>query len=260
MSRGQLFWGGMLILLGGLMLAGQMGFELPNGNSLMSLFFPVALIGSGIWVLLSVFIRREVTSESASIQLQGASEASLKINHGAGEFRLHSGASADEFMRGTFTGGLEHKAERSGDRLQVRMRPAGDFFMPSFGRSEGLNWDVSLNASIPTALDMNMGANKSVINLQDMNITALKLNSGASDTTITLPAQGRLNVTCEVGAASLTLIVPEGVAIRTHATMGAGDFHVDKSRFPASESPDFASAPNAVDIRVTGGAASVRVR
>jgi len=243
MSRGQLFWGSVLILLGGLMLAGQMGVELPNGNSLTSLFWPLLLIGFGVWVLLSIFIRREAKSETANIGLQGASTASVKINHGAGEFRLHSGALMEEFMHGTFVGGLDHKADRSGDKLQVRMRPANDFIMPSFGSIEPLDWDVSLNASIPTDLDMNMGANKSVINLQDMKITSLRFKSGASDTTITLPAQGRLNVTCEVGAAALTLIVPEGVAIRTRATMGAGEFRVDRSRFPESESSDFASAP-----------------
>jgi hypothetical protein len=42
--------------------------------------------------------------------------------------------------------------------------------------------------------------------------------------------------------------------------MGAGDFSMDRTRFPSKESPDFASAVNAVDIHVRGGAASVRVR
>ncbi len=260
MSRNQLFWGIVLILLGGLMLAGQMGIELPNGNSPMSLFWPIVLIGFGAWVLFGVFVKREFTSEPASIELQGAVEASVKVNHGAGEFRLHSGASANELMHGTFVGGLDHKAEKQGNRLEVRMRPANDFAFPSIGKWEQLDWDVALNSSIPIDLDMNMGANKSTIDLKDMKITSLKFKSGASDTVITLPAQGRLTVDCEVGAASLTLIVPEGVAIRTHATMGAGDFNMDRSRFPSKESPDFASAPNAIDIRVTGGAASVKIR
>jgi hypothetical protein len=110
------------------------------------------------------------------------------------------------------------------------------------------------------SLDMNLGANKSDINLQDMNITDIKLKSGASDTVITLPAHGRLSLDCEIGAAALTIIVPDGVAIRARAAMGAGDFKVDRTRFPNDESPDFASAQNAVDINVKGGAASVRIK
>ena len=261
MSRGQMFWGTALILFGGLMLAGEMGVSLPNGNSLLSLFWPVFLIGLGVWFLLSVFVRRNVEMEADSIDLQGAAEAKIRINHGAGEFRLRSGASGAELMRGNFAGGLDKKVDRSGDRLEVKMRPADNFIMfPPFGFKEQLDWDVSFNADVPMSLDMNLGANKSVIDLQDMKITDLKLKSGASDTVVTLPAHGRLNVNCEVGAASLVLIVPEGVAIRTHATVGAGEFRVDKTRFPNGESPDFTTAENAADIRVTGGAASIRVK
>lgn len=261
MNRNQLFWGGVLIFVGGLMLAGEMGLRLPNGSSLMSLFWPVLLIGLGAWVLFGVFMRGNVEVESASVELQDAREAHVRINHGAGEMRLHSGASGSELLRGTFAGGVEKKAHRNGDKLEVRLEPANNFMvLPPFGGHSQLDWDVAFNASIPTALNMNLGANKSTIDLQDMNITDIHLSSGASDTVITLPSRGRLNVNCEIGAASLTLIVPDGVAIRARASMGAGDFNVDRSRFPTNESSDFTNAPNAVDINVKGGAASVRIK
>lgn len=261
MSRNQLFWGCVLILVGGLMLASQMGVTLPNGNSLMSLFWPILLIGFGIWVLLSVFMRGKVETQSASIDLQGAQEARVRINHGAGEMRLHSGASGNDLLRGSFAGGLEYKTDINNGRLNVKLNPANDFVIfPPFGFREQLDWDVSFNPSLPISLDMNLGANRSVLDLQDLNITDIKLKSGASDTVITLPARGRLKLDCEIGAASLTIIVPEGVAIKAHASMGAGDFRVDRSRFPSDESPDYASAPNAVDIYVKGGAASVKIK
>lgn len=261
MNRSQLFWGGVLLLVGGLMLAGEMGVTLPNGNSLLSLFWPLLLIGFGIWVLLSVFMRGKVETESASIELKNAREASVRINHGAGNLRLHSGASANEILRGTFAGGLDYKANLNNDKLEVKMRPSEDHIMfPPFGWKEQLDWDVAFNASVPISLDMNLGANRSEINLQDMQVTDIRLKSGASDTVITLPSRGRLKLDCEIGAAALTVIVPDGVAIRTHASMGAGDFKVDRSRFPSDESPDFTSAQNAVDINVKGGAASVRIK
>ncbi|NOH02272.1 MAG: hypothetical protein HND47_10110 [Chloroflexi bacterium] len=107
---------------------------------------------------------------------------------------------------------------------------------------------------------MNLGANKSTIDLRDMNITDVKLKSGASETTVTLPSTGRLKADFEIGAASLTLIIPEGVSIRVRSAIGAGDINVDKARFPRDESPDFETAPNAVDINIKGGACSVKVR
>lgn len=260
MRRYQLFWGGILLLVGFLMLASAMGITLPNGSSLMSIFWPLLLIGFGVWVLAGVFLRGKVEEESASIELQDASTASLRVNHGAGELRLHSGALSHELARGMFVGGLEHKASRNGDRLEVKMRPARDISFPFIGPRFSLDWDVALNPSIPTDLEFNLGANKSVIDLRDMNITGLRFKTGASDSTITLPASGRLSADFEIGAASLTLIVPDGIAIRVRATLGAGDMSVDRSRFPQDVSPDFDTAANAVDINVKGGACSVRVR
>lgn len=261
MNRSQLFWGSVLLLVGGLMLAGEMGIRLPNGNSLMSLFWPMLLIGLGVWVLASFYFRGELKSESISVDLQGAREADVRIDHGAGEFCLHSGASGSELLHGTFTGGLDSSESRDGDKLNVRMRPGSDFFpLPPFGFHDQRDWDVSFNPEIPIRLGMNMGANKSMVDLSGLNITDIKLKSGASETNLTLPAHGRLNADFEVGAASLTIIVPEGMAVRARAEIGAGDFSMDRSRFPSNESPDFASAANAVDIHVKGGAASVRIK
>jgi hypothetical protein len=261
MRRNSLIWGIILILLGGLLFADNMGIRLPNGSSLTSLFWPVLLIFLGAWILFGVFLRGKVETESASIDLQGASEASLRIGHGAGELRLHSGAQGGELVRGSFIGGLEYTAVRSGSRLEVNMKPAADFMnFPFFGPRSQLDWDVALNASVPTGLDFNVGAGKSTIDLRDLTITDLRFKTGASETTLTLPASGRLDADFEIGAASLTLIVPEGVAIRVRASIGAGNINVDRSRFPRDESPDFETAANAVDINVRGGACSVKVR
>ncbi len=265
MRRNQLFWGVILLLVGGLMLAGEMGIRLPNGNSLMSIFWPVLLIFAGIWVLLSIFLRGSAETENVSIDLQGAQQASLKLDHGAGEFKVHSGASLNELVHATITGGVEQKVNRNGDRLEVKMRPAHDFLsIPFLGPSNQLDWDVSMNANVPTSLRMNLGANKSVIDLHDMNITDIKLDTGASETTLTLPSKGRFLADLDLGAASLTLIVPDGLSARIRASLGAANMNIDESRFPRSggyyQSPDYGTAAHAADITIDAGAASIRIK
>ena len=265
MRRNQLVWGVILLLVGGLMFANEMGVRLPNGTSLMELFWPVVLILGGIWVLVGVFFRRSVEVENASIDLQGATSVDLKVNHGAGELKLHSGANANEFAHGSFTGGLEHKATRNGDKLEVRMRPAKDFLDFSFfGPHHQLDWDVAINAGVPIALKLNLGANKSDLDLLDMNITNLDLDTGASDTKLTLPSRGRFHADLDLGAASLEVIVPEGLSARIRASLGAADLKIDQSRFPRNggyyQSPDFETAANAVDMTIDAGAASIKVR
>jgi hypothetical protein len=265
MRRNQLFWGIVLLLVGGLLLANEMGIELPNDMSLMELFWPVVLIFGGVWVLVGVFLRGNVETENASIDLQGANAASLKISHGAGELKIHSGANANELAHGSFAGGLDHKASRNGDRLEVRMRPAKDVMdFPFLGPRTQLDWDVALNTEIPTALTLNVGANKSVLDLRDMNITDFKLETGASDTHLTLPARGRFRADLDLGAAALEVTVPDGLSARIHASLGAVDLKVDESRFPRNggyyQSPNYDTAANAVDMTIDAGAASIKVK
>jgi len=183
MKRNQLVWGVILLLLGGLMLANQMGIRLPNGTPLTELFWPLLLILGGAWILFGVFYRGKLDVENVSIDLQGATSAKVRINHGAGELNIHSGAAGSDFMRGTFLGGLDHKSNRNGNQLDVKIRPARDMGFP-FGGHFKLDWDIAFNADIPVALDLNLGANKTTLDLRDMTVTNLDLDTGASDTEI----------------------------------------------------------------------------
>ena len=265
MRRNQLMWGVVLLLVGVLMLANSMGIRLPNGKSFMDLFWPLLLILMGGWILFGIFIRGSAEAENISIDLQGAREASLKLNHGAGEFRIHGGAGVNEMVHAAITGGVDQKVNRNGDKLEIKMRPAHDFMsIPFIGPSNQLDWDVALNANIPTSLKMNLGANKPTIDLRDLMITDLKLETGASETQLTLPAKGRFHADLDLGAASLTVTIPDGLSARIKASLGAANMNVDESRFPRSggyfQSPDYETAANAADITIDAGAASIKIR
>lgn len=265
MRRNQLMWGVVLLLLGGLMLANSMGIRLPNGKSFMDLFWPILLILLGGWILFGIFFRGTAKSEEVSIDLQGAREASLKLSHGAGEFRVHSGAGVNEYIHAMITGGVEQKVNRDGDKLDVKLRPTQEIMsFPMIGPSNQLDWDVAINANIPTALKLNLGANKSIIDLHDLNITDLKLETGASETQLTLPSKGRFHADLDFGAASLSITVPDGLSARIKASLGAASINVDESRFPRSsgyyQSPDYDTAVNAADITIDAGAASINIK
>ncbi len=265
MRNNQLFWGLILLLVGGFLLANEMGLRLPNGMSLTELIWPLALILGGVWVLIGVFFRGRIETENVSVDLQGANSASLKISHGAGELKIHPGAALNELAHGSFSGGLTHKAVRNGDRLDVRMKPARDVMdFPFFGPRARLDWDLALNTEVPTALSLEVGANKAMLDLRDLNLTDLKMETGASDTRLTLPACGRYHADLDLGAASLEVTVPEGLSARIHTSIGAATLSVNESRFPRSgsyyQSPDYESAVNAVDMTIDAGAASIKVK
>jgi hypothetical protein len=266
MRRNQLFWGVILLLVGILMLAGSMGLRLPNGFMPMDLFWPIALVIAGLWILIGVFVRGKMEFQTASIDLQGASRAHLRISHGAGEMKFHGGAGKNELVHGTFSGGLDQDSSMHGGQLDAYMRPAKDILdFPFFlGRPVQLDWDVAMNTDIPTDLIFNLGADKSTIDLNDMNITGLKLETGASDTCLTLPSRGRIHADLDLGAAALEVIIPDGVAARIRASIGVAELIVTESRFPRNGniylSPDFETATNTADIIINAGAASIKIR
>ena len=262
MRRDYIFWGTVLILLGGLMFLSSAGIR-PFGISPMNLFWPSVLILLGVWVMFGTFLRGEADMQPASIDLQGASEASLKLSHGAGRITLGAGASPNELLSGEFAGGVKQKAIRSGDKLNAHLETDPVVFPSLFG-GRGLEWNIRINPDVPLALRLETGASQTELDLRELKVTDLKISTGASKTDVTLPANaGETTVRVELGAASLDMSVPAGVAGRIRSESGVASIEIDTSRFPYSngiyESADYSSAQNKVDIMIQAGAGRVAV-
>jgi hypothetical protein len=251
MRNGSLFWGAVLILLGVLMLLGALEY-----------FWPIALIVVGGWILAGAFLRGSGKNESVSVDLQGAREVALKLNHGAGHLTVGGGASAGKALEGECTEGVRIDSNRSGDRLDVRMGADGVAF-PFVWGNRGLEWNLRLSNEVPFTLDLETGANQSVVDLREVRVTRLNVQTGASSTDITLPASGYVTAEAHVGAAEMKMRVPQGVAGRVRSQSGLAEINVDRNRFPylngVYESPDFGSNPNRVDITIEAGVGKVSV-
>jgi hypothetical protein len=161
MRRDYIFWGFVLILLGGLMFLNAADIRLPRGISPMQLFWPSVLILLGGWFMFGYFLRGNVEEEQLSMDLQGASQASLKLSHGAGRLMLGAGASAGQLLSGTFAGGVKQRAHKSGDRLDAHIEARPFIFPPFFGGWQGLEWNVNLNRDVPLTLKLETGASQS---------------------------------------------------------------------------------------------------
>lgn len=264
MRRDYIFWGAVLILLGGLMFMNSAGIRLPRGINPMQLFWPSVLILLGGWFIFSFFVRGNVEEEQISIDLQGANQASLKLSHGAGRIFVGGGTTPGQLLSGSFAGGVKHSAHRVGDRLDAHLESRPFAFPPFIGGWQGMGWNFNLNRDVPIALKLETGASQAELDLRDVKVTDLKISTGASKTDITLPANaGATNIKVELGAASLDMVVPQGVAARIRAEQGISAIEVDTNRFPYSngiyESPDFSSAQNKVDIKIEAGAGRVAV-
>ena len=267
MRRDNLFWAIILILGGLLLLAGNFGLFDRLAINVWSLLWPLFLIVLGGWFIFNTLAGPgPISVQEASIPLEGAARAEIKINHGAGRVTLGAGAPAGQLMAGSFAGGLEQRVQREGDTLKVKLSVSSRsrFVFPWNLPGSALDWTVRLSEEVPLTLKFETGASRSEIDLAMLKVTDLKLETGASSTAVTLPAQaGFTKVSIEAGAASVSLRVPGGVAARIRSKGGLSSTSVDQTRFPGDhgrfESPDFATAANKVDIELETGVGAVSV-
>ena len=264
MRRGNLFWGFILIVVGGLFLLQTLGW-LENVN-IWGLIWPLFLICLGVWIVLGRFFVRSAETEHATIPLQGATHARVVLKHGAGRLNIHAGASVSDLAEGDFSGGLDLRIRRDGDLLDATLSMPSQSF-PIFWGPVGysLDWTIGFNREIPFSLELKMGAAEARVDLTDLKVTDVRLQTGASATDLKLPTHaGFTRLRVESGAASVNVHIPQGVAARIRARGGLAAISVDSNRFPRSgdfyQSSDYETAVNKAEIDIQTGVGAVDVR
>jgi len=261
MRKGEVFWGVILIVLGGLFALKSAGYI---AGDIFGWFWPLFIVAIGVWILIGGGVkgRRGEPGESFSIPLQGAREADLRVDHGAGRISIGPGANSGDFLTGTKGVGMNQSAQLIGDRLEVKIE-AGPSFIPFVGPHGGV-WEYRLDTATPTQLVIHSGASRLDLDLRTLSVNRLEFQGGATDLDLTLPATaGSFVSEIEAGAASIEVRVPKGVGLRLH-TKSVGSVNVDEAAFPRRapdmyESADFAAATMRSEVRIEGGATSVRV-
>src|SRR4030065_2413091 len=115
MKRSGLIWGAVLVILGIILLVDNLGLLDAVGINLWDLIWPLLLILFGVWILWGTFGRqRTLESEQVTIPDEGASQAEIRFNHGAGRLAIAAGASAGNLVEGTFAGGAGPKVFTGG--------------------------------------------------------------------------------------------------------------------------------------------------
>ena len=199
-----------------------------------------------------------VRTDTLDLPLAELTEASIRLNFGAGEMHLHQ-APPGKLVVGTFEGGLINRS-RSPNDLELSPMDPHDVLICGHPRI----WDLGITSEIPVDLRLDTGANQALVDLSALRIRRLDFDTGASDTRIRLPASGETVVNVHCGLASVVVEVPQGVAAQIRGKMLLGGTLVDETRFPRVASGIWASrdypvAANRVDITVGGGFGSARI-
>lgn len=260
MRNNSLFWGLLLIAIGGLFALQAMGLIKDVANFIWPLF----LMALGAWILMGRFFGAQVDfqkSDTFSVELQNAARVEFDLDHGAGQVQVTGGAPAGVALSGIQATGMEFKSRLEADVLSVDV-DAGPSFLPFLG-PEGGAWVFKLTNEVPVNLDVDAGAATMSFDLTGVKLLGFNLDTGASSTSLVLPAEGQPYVKIESGAASLDITVPVGMAARIHVDGGASSLSVEPRFASISsglyQSADYETAINRVEMRLSGGASSISI-
>lgn len=266
MSRDNLFWGLLLLVAGAILLGNNLGYFSFD----IRLLWPLVIILLGVYILIgrSLYSSKEFEAKEISVPLNGAAEANIRIEHGAGSLRISGAAKNGNVLSGRFHNAFV-TSDKSGSKLNVRLKP--DFnhgfvwFFPWNWDNRGHEWDFALTPDVPLTLDIDTGASHNKIDLSTVKLDKLDLDTGASSTRITLPEKGgHSRVEISSGAASMEISIPKGVAADIRVESGLADINIDQSRFPRSGkhyiSPTMTLQPTRSTCAWKTGMSSVKIR
>lgn len=288
---GSLFWGLLLVLVGGLLLADN--FDLVNihwGNVWM--LWPLFIIAAGLsmlsvrnlaWKIASAILAVAtlvfigfvavtdyrgpvaVTNSETSVVADSSDVKTAKVIIKAGASRIDiNSADQDEVVKAELESNaarLEEKTTRDGSKqtTELSMESLRHWWFGSIRN----DLNVVLGRTLPIDLALDYGAAEANIDLAEVRATNVSLKTGASSTVLTLgDREGVTGVTIDSGASSITLRVPKGSGIRLNLSSGMASHDLadlQKVGDDVYESPEYSKATKVVNVEVKIGMASFKI-
>lgn len=286
----------LLVGLGGIFLASNLGYLTLSSWELVLRFWPVLLIAFGLDILIGrrsalsaalgvllglalvaailalvvlapTGIGGSADTQTISQPLQGATLASVSVVNAVGQLNLSAGASSGRLAEGQVTlAGLNDLRQdfsvddgRAVYRLESQGQPT---VYPFSGNTERGRWELQLTSAIPLELSSRM-----LLGSQQVDLRGLKLERFDSETilgsnTLTLPEDTSLNGSAKTTIGELVLRVPRHTAIRIQVDTGITTIHLPEGYYRQSNlilSPEAADATRALNLKVELPIGSLRV-
>src|SRR5215212_11585475 len=173
----------------------------------------------------------KMQNESKYVDLKNADSVRAKLQMGAGELHISSGA--DQLMDGDFSYNVSEwkpkvSYEVNGQKgeLIVKQGSANSGSLDGKARNE---WDINLNEEVPTDLVVKMGAGESELDLDSLTLKGVDLQMGAGKSTVDLTGDyaKSFDATIEGGVGEVTVMLPSGVGVKAKAQGGLGKINAE---------------------------------
>lgn len=293
---GGVFWGLLLMLIGGLILLDNLHVISVNFSNLWQLW-PVLIIMAGVsmlslrgwlgglvtlvlgasllalvaaaaienpWYTVTPQVRvqtQQIGGDNESVELQ---KLDVGVKAGAADIILSS-STARKGVLATLesshtTLGQSSRTDGTAQYVTFRTEPTNRFWLGNIKNKLSLDY----TQSVPLMLHFDIGAASLKGDLSAIKLRSLSVDAGASSIDLKLGAElPDQDITLESGASSVKLNIPKDAGVRVYTDDGLSSIEfagVDKRSDDLYESPNFASATAKVTIRADLGASSFTIK
>ncbi len=167
--------------------------------------------------------QRFTASESLNLPLEGAQQARISVDLGAGSLRLRAMPEPVALVMGSYPASRPVKAARNyqledGTAI-VALEGVGDsYFFPS--AVQAYDWDLQLARDIPIDLTVDLGAGEAALDLERLNLGGLNVDLGLGLMRLVLPEESSFSGEVKGAVGQITILVPEGAGARIETDNG----------------------------------------
>jgi hypothetical protein len=114
-------------------------------------------------------------------------------------------------------------------------------------------WELAVNPAVPLDLDVDMGAGRVVVDLQEATLSDLDVDMGAGEVIVTLAEKGPYDCDLSAGVGNVVVVIPEGLEVRIRTDAAILNTHASGSLIRSGDTyqtPGYGSADDRVDLRV----------
>jgi hypothetical protein len=248
------------IVLGGAMLASNLGLLAPEVQRALNVAWPAGLVLAGLGLILAGdhFWAGELAG--FAVEKGEVEQADLVAAAGTADLHIEAATGTGELASGELPFPKKPKVDVRDHRTTLRLEPP--WGLPELG---GSRWSVALACGLPWRLNLRSSTGNLDLNLADLSLAELRLSSIFGDVDLSLPAAGGADLDLGLLFGDLTLRVPEGLGVKVKLQLGAlADVAHDERRFirlPSNEigTPLYAVASKRCALTVRLGTGSLRL-
>jgi hypothetical protein len=264
-------WGTLISLWPILVIA--VGFDILVGKrsllaSLAGMALVLVILFGALWYSgARIAGGQPLGGEQVSQPLDGATQANLTFEPGAGEIRLEALTDSNQLVAGRVPDERGYQVSQgfsqSSGTANLALRSEGAVYMfPNFGGDNYL-WDLGVTNAIPVNLKVNLGAGQADLNLADLQAKEIEVDLGVGFVTVDVPEQTNANVSVDGAIGQLVIIVPAGSGVRVDADTAMVNLNLPddfREQNGAHISSNYESADYKIDLHVGLAIGDVQVR